>query len=598
MKKKIILLSSVIILLGASISCFTLLKTPVSYLSIDINPSVELGVNRLNKIVSAKGFNNDGEMILNGKDLINSSVTEAVNTLIKSASDKGFIASDGSTVVSLTSETDNKSLADQLTNYAIDGAMKAVKENGSTIIVRKDSVPLSSREKAEKLGLTAGKLNIIEKLQALDPSVTVDQYKDAKITEIDNKIKNLEKSSNLPVSDNNESKLTSSTNTTENSSDKNSTSSKDVSNIQVNESKTEEKKSTNKSEENSEVLPVEQLPFSLYNNDTNISFENGKWGSVTAVVTKDGVSGTNCIKYENLLNNSYSPGPTIVLPRPKNMSNVKPTDKLQLKIDIGTVTYSQPVKIIFNGDPNISVVTPKLNRTSGFEIVTLDISSVLDKLNGQISKLSFEGAGPNGWQGVSYMLADDIRIISPSEAAEGNKVEPVQPAPVKEEILPLMIYTHSDNVTFCPPHWGSINAEIIKTSEPNQNYISFSNLKNNVYAQTPDIVFGSSKNITGISSSVYLKINLCMGETNYPQSIRVIINGSEETSVVTPKIQSSSEMQNVYVDISAIKNKLGGQISQIAIVSAAPNGFANVERLNIGEISLVKAPVEDTSIKN
>ncbi|MDP4089869.1 MAG: hypothetical protein Q8930_11440 [Bacillota bacterium] len=599
MKKKFIFLSLAVILIGVSIGSFALLKTPVSYLSIDINPSVELGVNVLNKVVSAKGYNNDGEIILNGKDLVSSTVSEAVNTLIKSASEKGFIADDGSTVVSVTSETDNQNVAAQLTSYAVDGAMSAVKEKGETITLLKNSVPLASREKAEKLSLTAGKLNIIEKLQALDPSVTIDEYKDAKITDIVNKIKYLEDNSNAASSSTTtEINPPSSTSTSENITSNSSTSLKEVTPTKVNDTKTDEKKTESKTEENSEVLPVEQLPISLYSSETDVTFKNGNWGSITAAISKEGIGGTNCIKYENLLKNPYSPGPTIVLPRAKNVTNVKPTDKLQLKMDIGTVTDSQPVKIIFNGDPNISLITPKLNRTSGFEIVTLDISNILDKLNGRISKLSFDGAGPNGWQGVNYLLVDDISIISPAEAAEGNSVEPVQPAPVKEETLPLMIYNHTDNVTFCPPHWGSIKAEVVKMGETNQNYISFSNLKNNVYAPTPDIVFQSPKNISGISSSVSLKLSLNIGETRYPQAIKLIINGSEETSVVTPKIQSSSAMQDIYVDISAIKNKLGGQIAQIAVESAAPNGFANVDSLYIGEISIVKSPADEPTNQN
>jgi hypothetical protein len=49
-------------------------------------------------------------------------------------------------------------------------------------------------------------------------------------------------------------------------------------------------------------------------------------------------------------------------------------------------------------------------------------------------------------------------------------------------------------------------------------------------------------------------------------------------------------MQDVYVDISAIENKLGGQIAQIAFESAAPNGFANTRCLYFGETILVDSP--------
>ena len=575
-KKAVIIASSIVFLLGASVGGFSFLRAPVSYISVDINPSVELGFNAMNQVVSVKGFNSDSNTILSGKNLTNLSVSDAVKTLIKSATSHGFIAADGSTVVSITTETDNKDAAAQLGNSALAGASRAVQESGDTIILHKDNVSLSLREKAENLGLTAGKYNLIEKLQALDPTISVNAYKDAKVTDIVNKINELEKTSN--ILDSGDSLLNVSSSTNSSSTSGNSSSSAGAVSSGVNNSS---------SGVDTEVLPVEQLPISLYRDEANVTFMNAHWGSVTAEISNQGVGGTNCIKYGNLLNNPYSPGPVIVFARSKNISNVKSTDRLQISVDIGTVTESQPVKVIFNSDPNIYVVTPNLNRYSGFEKITLDISGILDKLGGRISSLSFEGAGPNGWQGVSSFLVDDISIITPDLPTAGNTIESIQPASTDPLTLPIMIYNQNDNVTFCQPHWGSISTEVVNLGK---TVIKFSNLKNNVYAQTPDIVFDRPKNISGISSLERLKISLNMGVTNYPQAIKVIINGSDETSVVTPKIESSSDFQDVYLDISAIQNKLGGQIAQIAFVSAAPNGFTNVDSLYIGQISIVKSP--------
>ena len=41
-----------------------LYMTPVSSISVDINPSLELGVNRFDRVISAKAYNSDGEKLL------------------------------------------------------------------------------------------------------------------------------------------------------------------------------------------------------------------------------------------------------------------------------------------------------------------------------------------------------------------------------------------------------------------------------------------------------------------------------------------------------------------------------------------------------
>ncbi|MBW7572071.1 anti-sigma-I factor RsgI family protein [Caproiciproducens faecalis] len=181
-------------------------KTPASYLSLDINPSVELGVNGLGRIVSATAYNSDGTTILNGQNIMDADVKSAVHTLVKSAAQKGFVAQDGSTVISVTSETDDASTAIELENAAAQGAETAIQSERKTATISKDHVPLEKRDEAKKLALTPGKLSLIQKLQALDPSVTVSEYKDAKVKDIMKRINELKKlakaNSSAPEDDN------------------------------------------------------------------------------------------------------------------------------------------------------------------------------------------------------------------------------------------------------------------------------------------------------------------------------------------------------------------------------------------------------------
>ncbi|NLI91769.1 MAG: hypothetical protein GX434_06035, partial [Peptococcaceae bacterium] len=181
MKKILIAACAAVLLIGGGGKAYL---TPLSYVSLDINPSVELGVNVFGQVVTAEGYNADGKTVLNGIKVTGTNVTKAVSTVVDSAVDKGFIADDGSSVISLTAETDNDSTATKLNADAEAGAKEALAENGKSADVIKDNVALARREQARVMGITPGKLNLIQKLQAVDPTATIEQYKDAKIKDI------------------------------------------------------------------------------------------------------------------------------------------------------------------------------------------------------------------------------------------------------------------------------------------------------------------------------------------------------------------------------------------------------------------------------
>lgn len=191
--KRIAVAACSVALLGIAAVAVSAYRIPTSYLSLDINPSVELGINTFGKVISAEAYNKDGETILNGQNVINGDVQSAVDTLVKSAAQNGFVAQDGSTVIAVTSETDNSTTASELETAAAQGAEAAVKAEGKTAAVQKDNVALERRDEARKLGITPGKLNLIQKLQTLDPSITVSEYKDAKVTDIMKKFVELKK---------------------------------------------------------------------------------------------------------------------------------------------------------------------------------------------------------------------------------------------------------------------------------------------------------------------------------------------------------------------------------------------------------------------
>ena len=54
-------IATLLLLIGAS--GYSVYRRPVSYISIDVNPSIELGINRFEKVVSTKSYNEEGQTV-------------------------------------------------------------------------------------------------------------------------------------------------------------------------------------------------------------------------------------------------------------------------------------------------------------------------------------------------------------------------------------------------------------------------------------------------------------------------------------------------------------------------------------------------------
>ena len=157
---------------------------PVAYLSLDINPSIELGINAFDKVVTVASYNSDGDAVLSDLQLYRQPTADAVAALVQAAAQKGYVYSDGSTVISLTAETAQPALAETLQQSAVQAAQQSLLASGNTAVVYTTGIGLELREEARALGISPGKLNLIQKLQQLDPGIATQSYQNARVTEI------------------------------------------------------------------------------------------------------------------------------------------------------------------------------------------------------------------------------------------------------------------------------------------------------------------------------------------------------------------------------------------------------------------------------
>lgn len=183
--------AAVFILALVSIGGYGYYKEPVAYVDIDINPSIELGVNRWNKIVTAKGYNEEGINILEAKDILNQEVSQGVKIIINTAKEQGYLSKPEGAAVLVASVGSDEGKRELLTKVCEKVVKKYSEENKIEVELAVDDVTPEKREEAEQEGITTGKLQLIQKLQGLDEQITVEEYKEKSVKEILNKMKTI-----------------------------------------------------------------------------------------------------------------------------------------------------------------------------------------------------------------------------------------------------------------------------------------------------------------------------------------------------------------------------------------------------------------------
>lgn len=151
--------------------------TPYSHVSLDVNPSVEYEVNRFDRVLSVDGVNEDGEDIINEIDadnLENRSIEDAISMTIDEISNAGYFDSEDGGIV-ITASSDDTAAADELVSTLEDVATTELEENNDVAEVIAEAVGEQRVKEASELGVTPGKLNLVEKLiESAGDSETID----------------------------------------------------------------------------------------------------------------------------------------------------------------------------------------------------------------------------------------------------------------------------------------------------------------------------------------------------------------------------------------------------------------------------------------
>ncbi len=139
---------------------------PYSYVSLDVNPSIEYSINRFDRVLSVTGVNDDGTEIIreiNLENLKNKTIKNAISLTVETLSKEGYFDSgEGDIVIATSSKSKNNEL--KLVKDLELAAAVGLEEDQDDIEITVEAVGAIRVEEARALGVTPGKLNLVEKL--------------------------------------------------------------------------------------------------------------------------------------------------------------------------------------------------------------------------------------------------------------------------------------------------------------------------------------------------------------------------------------------------------------------------------------------------
>lgn len=150
-----------------------------SIIGLDVNPSVELSINRKNRVLSAEALNADAEQILADMDLEGTDLNVAVNAVIGSMVTNGYL-NDLDNAILVTVSNDSIRKASELRTSIVGDIERTLEENQVQAaiydqqVIEKDEM----KELADAYGISYGKAYFLQELIEQNQELTMEDMEE------------------------------------------------------------------------------------------------------------------------------------------------------------------------------------------------------------------------------------------------------------------------------------------------------------------------------------------------------------------------------------------------------------------------------------
>ena len=182
---RILAAAAALVLLLTGTAVYGLNTRVCATVALGVNPSIELNVNRRERVVSVSPINNDGKQILGDMDLTGSDLQVAVNALVGSMLRQGYLSElSNSILISVDSSDPSESAAlqERLTQEV--AALLDTNSFSGAVLSQTVTTDAELSSLAEQYGLTPGKAQLIRRITESHPQHTFEDLAGLSVNEL------------------------------------------------------------------------------------------------------------------------------------------------------------------------------------------------------------------------------------------------------------------------------------------------------------------------------------------------------------------------------------------------------------------------------
>ena len=161
-------------------------NTVTSVVSLDVNPSIQLQINEKEKVLSAQPLNEDAQTILADMDLKGTQLNVAVNAIIGSLLQHGYLDSISSAILISVEDNDTQraSRLESSLTAEVDAALYNASA-GAAVLSQVVTQDAALEAQAQASQISVGKAAMIQQVQALNSSLSFDDLAALSVEELD-----------------------------------------------------------------------------------------------------------------------------------------------------------------------------------------------------------------------------------------------------------------------------------------------------------------------------------------------------------------------------------------------------------------------------
>ncbi|HBQ86512.1 MAG TPA: hypothetical protein DD811_08535, partial [Syntrophomonas sp.] len=134
-------------------SGYRIYSIPEGYVSIDINPSIQLAANRFNRVIDIQSFNSDGKIVLEQSKVKHKSIEDSIERIIDISVSLGYLSEDNHNVV-IDVVSGNNNTVEALQN-------KTEKYKDESIVIEIEQTDEEMLQLSKELGESVGRAKAI-----------------------------------------------------------------------------------------------------------------------------------------------------------------------------------------------------------------------------------------------------------------------------------------------------------------------------------------------------------------------------------------------------------------------------------------------------